>query len=234
MYRIPVNSVNNVATFDVKNSVSALSVQFHDANAVVYADRLISNVDVKVELIRKNQPTVILIDGNYLEYSKVIQCLFDGKVVQEKALIVLGVGGNLKLDNETFVRITFDWKNSADEITEIRVEEISVVGETVTPFVMKKVLLDSETVVDTEFYKYVMFSPSFQKLESTVNTIQDNQVKPNKIVIDRQYLKLTNGNSWFAINDDNWLKYESSEEQKLKVYSEKVQDKEIKLYLIQL
>lgn len=187
MFKVAIDSVNKSAQFKLTNSLSGVSLFLYSgANEYKMAgfNQNMKNELLKgkimIDLVRKNQPNVALVDLSLSEYQIVVGILFKKK---EGVLeIPLAVGGDLLLDDDNYLQITLTWGNV--NITRIDAFENRLLGTTERPIVIKSVAIDERTEVNTEFYNGVVFGNNISELE-TIRTEMDDA---GEVVSEKQEL----------------------------------------------
>lgn len=177
MFKVAIDKENKTAQFKLTNALSGFSVKVY-GDGYEYGDSEISDLQrlefgkgrLNIDLIRKNQPNVSLVDMSLSEYQSVVGILFkrEGFVLE----FPLSVGGDLVLDDENYLLVTLsNW--GWDDVHRIEVFENRVLGNTDRPIVIKAVEVDEKVEVNTEFYNSLVFGSSIDSLE-TIRTEQDD------------------------------------------------------------
>lgn len=186
MFKVAIDSVNKSAQFKLTNALSGVSLKVYKGD-VEYSDPGFFNDRSKflegkivIDLVRKNQPNVSLVDLPLIEYHKVVGALF--KDIDGVMEIPVSLGGDLVLDDENYLLVTLTWGDVA--ITRIEAFENRVLGNTDRPIVIKAVEVDEKTEVNTEFYNGVVFGGDIESLE-TVRTEKDDN---GELVSEKQEL----------------------------------------------
>lgn len=223
MFRVGIDAVNKTAQFKLKDNVSAITLDIlgQGGRKLNFSD--VDNgldgyhMNVRIELIRKNQPNVTLTDLPLNELSKVVDILYKGGV---KNTIPVAVGANLILNDEAYLLVTLDWKGI--EITKMDVFENRVLGETSSPLAIKSVAIDEQTEVNTEFYKAIVFSENIKSLETVKTDVgDDGVVVSQKQELAYDYMRLLS-------EVHNGVVFFTEADQKIKFYGEG------KVYLVQV
>lgn len=212
MFKVAIDSVNKSAQFKLTNSLSGVSLFVYSAanefrmagfNANMKTEFLKGKI--VIDLVRKNQPNVSLVDLPLSDYQKVVGVLF--KTKDGVLEIPLAVGGDLVLDDENYLLVTLTWGNV--NITRIDAFENRLLGNTDRPIVIKSVEVDERTEVNTEFYNAVVFGDNIKELE-TIRTEQDDfgEVVSEKQELSYPFMKLQYG-------FDNGVMFQVVEDQKV-------------------
>lgn len=212
MFKVAIDSVNKSAQFKLTNSLSGVSLFVYSAANEFRMSGFNANMKTEflkgkivIDLVRKNQPNVSLVDLPLSDYQNVVGVLF--KTKDGVLEIPLAVGGDLVLDDENYLLVTLTWGNV--NITRIDAFENRLLGNTDRPIVIKSVAVDERTEVNTEFYNAVVFGDNIKELE-TIRTEQDDfgEVVSEKQELSYPFMKLQYG-------FDNGVMFQVVEDQKV-------------------
>lgn len=208
MFKVALDAVNKSAQFKLKDNVSAVSLDIlgtggKKLNFFEIGEKL----NVRIELIRKNQPNVTLTDLSLFELTRVVNILYKGDV---KNTIPVAMGSNLILNDEAYLLVTLDWKEI--EITKMDVFENRVLGETASPLAIKSVAIDEQTEVNTEFYTAVVFFDDIKSLETVKSDVGDDGV----VVSQKQ--ELTYDFMQLLSDEQNGVVFVTEADQKIKFF----------------
>lgn len=225
MFKVGLDAVNKSAQFKLNNNVSAITLNFlgyqgeeerGSANKLNLSD-LGNKVNVRMELIRKNQPNVTLVDLPMNELVKVVDTVYRGGV---KNTIPVALNENLILSDDAYVLATLDWKGIT--LTKLDVSENRVLGNTSRPFSVKAVEIDEQKEVNTEFYNIAVFGDDIKSLETVKSDVGDDGV----VVSQKQ--ELTYDYMQMLSDEQNGVMFSTEPNQKIKFYGAG------KVYLVQL
>lgn len=225
MYKVGLDAVNKSAQFKLNSNVSAITMNFlgyqgeeerGSASGLNLSD-LGNKVSVRMELIRKNQPNVTLVDLPMNELVKVVDTVYRGGV---KNTIPVALNENLILSDDAYVLVTLDWKGIT--LTKLDVFKNTVLGNTGSPFSIKSVEIDEQTEVNTEFYNIAVFGDDIKSLETVKSDIGDDGV----VVSQKQ--ELTYDYMQMLSDEQNGVMFSTEPNQKIKFYGSG------KVYLVQL
>lgn len=218
MFKVALDAVNKSAQFKLKDNVSAVSLDILGTGGqkLNFSD-IGANLNVRIELIRKNQPNIMLTDLPLNELTKVVGILYKGDV---KNTIPVAVGSNLILNDEAYLLVSLDWKTI--EITKMDVFENRVLGETSSPLAIKSVAIDEQTEVNTEFYTAVVFSDNIKSLETIKTDVgDDGVVVSQKQELSYDFMQLLS-------DEQNGVVFVTEADQKIKFFGAG------KVYLVQV
>lgn len=208
MFKVALDAVNKSAQFKLKDNVSAVSLDIlgNGGRKLDFQD-IGGRMNVRIELIRKNQPNVTLTDLSLFELTRVVNILYKGDV---KNTIPVAMGSNLILNDEAYLLVTLDWKEI--EITKMDVFENRVLGETASPLAIKSVAIDEQTEVNTEFYTAVVFFDDIKSLETVKSDVGDDGV----VVSQKQ--ELTYDFMQLLSDEQNGVVFVTEADQKIKFF----------------
>lgn len=208
MFKVALDAVNKSAQFKLKDNVSAVSLDIlgNGGQKLDFQD-IGARMNVRIELIRKNQPNVTLTDLSLFELTRVVNILYKGDV---KNTIPVAMGSNLILNDEAYLLVTLDWKEI--EITKMDVFENRVLGETASPLAIKSVAIDEQTEVNTEFYTAVVFFDDIKSLETVKSDVGDDGV----VVSQKQ--ELTYDFMQLLSDEQNGVVFVTEADQKIKFF----------------
>lgn len=218
MFKVALDAVNKSAQFKLKDNVSAVSLDILGTGGqkLNFSD-IGANLNVRIELIRKNQPNVTLTDLSLFELTRVVNILYKGDV---ENTIPVAMGSNLILNDEAYLLVSLDWKTI--EITKMDVFENRVLGETASPLAIKSVAIDEQTEVNTEFYTAVVFFDDIKSLETVKSDVGDDGV----VVSQKQ--ELTYDFMQLLSDEQNGVVFVTEADQKIKFFGAG------KVYLVQV
>ena len=172
MFRVQIDSVNKKAEFSVKQNMAGVTFDINKTVegtvSAVTDSEFGSDVKVKVQLIRKNQPNAVLADAVYNDYKEVLKTIY--KKHSGKCLF-FALKDNLSLSEDAHLLVTLDW--SATPITEIIVHENRQLATTNRPLTIKKEAIAEESEVDSEFYNMLVFTDTVERIESVISVVGD-------------------------------------------------------------
>lgn len=208
MFKVALDAVNKSAQFKLKDNVSAVSLDIlgNGGQKLDFQD-IGENLNVRIELIRKNQPNVTLTDLSLFELTRVVNILYKGDV---ENTIPVAMGSNLILNDEAYLLVSLDWKTI--EITKMDVFENRVLGETASPLAIKSVAIDEQTEVNTEFYTAVVFFDDIKSLETVKSDVGDDGV----VVSQKQ--ELTYDFMQLLSDEQNGVVFVTEADQKIKFF----------------
>lgn len=208
MFKVALDAVNKSAQFKLKDNVSAVSLDIlGDGGRKLDFNDIGARMNVRIELIRKNQPNVTITDLSLFELIRVVNILYKGDV---KNTIPVAMGSNLILNDEAYLLVTLDWKEI--EITKMDVFENRVLGETASPLAIKSVAIDEQTEVNTEFYTAVVFFDDIKSLETVKSDVGDDGV----VVSQKQ--ELTYDFMQLLSDEQNGVVFVTEADQKIKFF----------------
>lgn len=200
MLKVQLDAVNKTAQFQLKDSLAAFTLDLmgyvtgDDVTSLSFSD-IKDKMNVRTELIRKNQPNITLLDLPLNELSDVLDIAYDGGA---NSTIPVALDKNLVLNSDTFILVTLEWKDIS--ITKLNVFYNRVIGDTDKPISIKSVPVDEQTEVNTEFYNVAVFGEGIKSLETIITDMGDDGVAVSaKQELTYDYLRLLRDNKEGAI-----------------------------------
>ena len=187
--RRPIDAVNNEIQFELNESCSSVNLKFDPEFKQNYVDAL----NIRVERISKNTANQILYSGAYSDLKAVLAFAFPtiGNILP------FAVGKSLELSDEVKVLVTIQFSAESQiakglevlKPTSFEYELNTTVQTTRNPLLIKKIVVDEELTLDSEFYPLLLVDRAVKSFETVV--IVQNEVGvdvPKKVFYGHEFL----------------------------------------------
>lgn len=164
MFKQPADVNNKNTQIIINDTCAGISLFPKDADGPINYEGLVSDGTVRVELIRKSQPNAVLYE---MPFSALYE-IWAGLGKTPKGLVVpFALKENLILSKDAYIQIDITWKTS--QIVGFNIQKNTLATSTNVPISFKKVLVDGELEVDTEYFEYLVIPETITKIETFVN-----------------------------------------------------------------
>jgi len=176
--KIDVDVNNNVIEIEVKDTCAGITIFPMFEGDFIEGNGFRDNTSVRVEMIRKNQPDVVLYDLSLKDlYITFVALGRSGAGIT----IPFAFKDNLVLGKDSYLKVVINYTPVAGgsnpfDIDGMRYFKNYVATSTNVPISVKRVKVTEDVEIDTEYFQYMIVSSSVYKLETVVNTAKTTLV----------------------------------------------------------
>lgn len=203
--RRTIDAVNGEIQFEIIESCSSVNLKFNPE----FGNDKINNLKVRVERISKNTANQLLYSGVYSEIKSLLKFAF----VSMGNVLPFAIGKSVELSEDVKILVTLQFPPDSGVIVDGKLngavttpasfeyELNTTIQTTKNPLIIKKIAVDEELTIDTEFYPVLLASKDLQSYETVI--IVQNELGndiPKKVFYGREMLKsqLTQEDSEFV------------------------------------
>ena len=184
-----IDANNKEIQFEIDESANSVNLKFDD----LFTQEHINAMTVRVERVAKNTANQVLYSGVYSDVKRVLTFAF-GTVGN---ILPFAIGKSLELNDEVKLLITLQFPEAgaitkgldAIDPSSFQYEINTTLETTKNPLVIKKVVVDEELSLSTEFYPLILLSKVIESYE-TVVIVQNEEGKdvPKKVYLGNAYI----------------------------------------------
>jgi|GEM_PF-3147307 len=176
--KIEVDTNNRVIEIEIKDTCSGITIFPMLEGAFLEVSKFVNNSSVRVEMVRKNQPDVVLYDVSLESLSKVILGL---NKIGGGITIPFALKDNLILGKDSYLKVFIEYTpvlggGNPFDMDGMRYFKNYVTTTTNVPISIKTVKVTEDIEVDTEYFQYLIVNASVYKLETVVNAAKTTLV----------------------------------------------------------
>ncbi len=187
--RRPIDAVNTEIQFELNESCSSVNLKFNPEFTQSYIDALV----IRVERISKNTANQVLYSGVYSDLKAVLAFAFPTIA----NILPFAVGKSVELSDEVKVLVTIQFSAESqtsrgltvEKPTSFEYELNTTVQTTRNPLLIKKIVVDEEMTVDSEFYPLLLVDRAVKSFETVVIVQNELGVDiPKKVFYGHEFL----------------------------------------------
>lgn len=191
--RRSIDAVNGEIQFEIIEPCSSINLKFNPE----FGNDKINDLKVRVERISKNTANQLLYSGVYSEIKSLLKFAF----VSMGNVLPFAIGKSVELSEDVKILVTLQFPPDSGVIVDgvlnravttpasFEYELNTTMQTTKNPLIIKKIAVDEELTIDTEFYPVLLASKDLQSYETVI--IVQNELGndiPKKVFYGREML----------------------------------------------